>query len=209
MNPSKKEISILNYQMGNPGSVKRTVERIGGCAQIIQTPAEILSASKIIIPGVGHFGTAMEILRDKNMIEPLHVMALEKKIPILGICLGMQLMSSFSEEGSSEGLGWFDAKVARFQKANMQHLKIPHIGWNTAIPNGQHSCLHNLGNLPEFYFVHSYHVLPVDPTDICMTTNYGQVFASAISKDNLLGVQFHPEKSHDTGQQLLLNFLRL
>jgi glutamine amidotransferase len=206
-------ITIVDYQMGNLHSVKRKLDRLHVASRISSDPEEIRTADKLILPGVGHFGKAMEQLQKKDLVAALNDAVLERNTPILGICLGMQLMARLSYESSDpqgcEGLGWFDAEVVRLEVSDTLRYKIPHTGWNTATTEKEDSLFKNINDPAEFYFVHAYHVQTNDQADILTTTEYETPFVSAISKNRIYGVQFHPEKSHDTGLRLIENFVKL
>jgi glutamine amidotransferase len=206
-------IVIVNYNMGNLYSVKKKLDRLQIESIVSSDPDDIMNAEKLILPGVGHFGKAMNNLQELGLIEALNHAVLNKKIPILGICLGMQLMAkaSFESENNSacEGLGWLDAEVIKFQVNDTLRFKIPHTGWNTIQTHKESPLMNNIENDSEFYFVHSYHFKANDPSIVLNTTNYCGNFVSAVSKDLIFGVQYHPEKSHDTGIQLLANFVGL
>lgn len=201
------KIVIVDYKMGNIHSVSKKLKSIGSDFEISNNPETILEADKLILPGVGHFGKAMKQLEESNLIQVLNDVVLNKKVPILGICLGMQLMAKFSEEGNVNGLGWIDGQVIRFQVNDNLRYKIPHMGWNTI--NIQKESPINLGlkNQDEFYFVHSYYFQANKNSDVLHTTLYEKQFVSAFQKDNMVGVQYHPEKSHDAGLQLIKNFV--
>ena len=202
-------ITIVDYQMGNLHSVKRAFNRLGVEVNIATTPSEIVTAKKLILPGVGHFGKAMEHLKVTGLQDALNEAVLVKKTPVLGICLGMQLMTTFSEEGDCKGLGWFDADVVRFQVKDTLHFKIPNIGWNSIQQKKESLLMREIGPDNSFYFVHSFHVRTSDPTIVLGTSNYESDFVCALEKENIFGVQFHPEKSHESGFQLLKNFSEL
>jgi imidazole glycerol-phosphate synthase subunit HisH len=201
-------IAIINYGMGNLSSVKRKLDRIGEKSIITSNQEEIKNSNRIILPGVGHFSKAVSEIKERGLWDLLSEQVLVEKKPILGICLGMQLMAKQSEEGDSEGFGWFDANVIRFRVSDTIRFKIPHIGWNS-VTIEKHSLLFENSLLnSEFYFVHSYHVQCKNSEDILAETIYDYPFTSAIQKKNIVGVQFHPEKSHDAGENLFRNFLK-
>jgi cyclase len=206
--------------MGNLHSVKKKLDRLKVDAVISSDPAVILNATKLILPGVGHFGNAMKNLRELNLLDALNEAVLVKKTPILGICLGMQLMAKTSEEGSENGawsmehgnvkkelgLGWFDAEVVKFSFEDTLRFKVPHTGWNTISIEKESPLMKDILENSEFYFVHSYYMKANDSNDVLNYTDYGTKFASAVSKGNIYGFQYHPEKSHDVGMKLLENF---
>ena len=201
-------ITIVDYQLGNMRSVEKTFKALGSNVEISSDPTVILNATKLVLPGVGHFGEAMKQIHNLNLYNSLNNAVLERKIPIMGICLGMQLMARFSEEGNSEGLGWFDAKVERCQRRDTLRYKVPNTGWNSVKIEKKHPILDSI-ETPEFYFVHAYHVVCENQEDILCTTNYESDFTSAIAKENIVGFQFHPEKSHDDGKLLFQKFINL
>jgi glutamine amidotransferase len=201
-------IIIVNYGMGNLGSIANMLKKAGHRAIISGDLDEIERAKKLIIPGVGAFDNGMINLSQLNLIEILNRKVMEEKVPTLGLCLGLQLFSTKSEEGNLPGLGWMDMETAHFNfPENNSHLKIPHMGWNTIeIMYGQHPLLEGLDHESRFYFVHSFHLKTSNPALVLAQTEYGYSFPSILGKDNLMGVQFHPEKSHRFGMQLLKNF---
>ena len=206
-------ITIVDYEMGNLHSVQRKLDRLQVVSRISSDPEEIRTANKLILPGVGHFGKAMEQLHKKNLVNALNEAVLVRNTPILGICLGMQLMARMSHESTDpkgcEGLGWFDADVIKLEVEDTLRYKIPHTGWNTTILEKKDQLFENIASPAEFYFVHAYHFRVNDTLDILTTTEYESRFVSAVSKNKIYGVQFHPEKSHDVGKKLLANFVRL
>lgn len=195
--------------MGNLGSVKRKLDRINAEAIITSNADEIISCEKFILPGVGHFGTAVAEIRSRGLWELLNEQVIIEKKPILGICLGMQLMAKHSEEGNIEGFGWFDAEVVHFSVKDKLKHKVPHMGWNRVTVEKESSLFDNVDLETGFYFVHSYHLKCNDRKDVLNITEYDYSFVSAVQKDNIYGVQYHPEKSHDAGEQLLRNFVKL
>jgi len=204
-----QNITIVNYGMGNINSVKKQMERLAVNVIVSSKSEDILSADKIILPGVGHFEKAMENLQELNLVDVLNDFVLVKKKPTLGICLGMQLMTNFSEEGNVKGLGWFDAEVVKITVDDTLRFKIPHVGWNTIDQKKESDLNVGLNSDSSFYFVHAYKVIAHEVKDILHSTVYSSEFTSAISKDNIFGVQYHPEKSQDIGLQLFRNFIAL
>jgi cyclase len=206
--------------MGNLHSVKKKLDHLKVDAVISSDPAIILNATKLILPGVGHFGNAMKNLREMHLLDALNEAVLVKKTPILGICLGMQLMAKTSEEtlehgawnmehgnvNKELGLGWFDAEVVKFSYEDTLRFKVPHTGWNTISIEKESPLMKDIPANSEFYFVHSYYMKANDSNDVLNYTDYGIKFASAVSKGNIYGFQYHPEKSHDVGMKLLENF---
>jgi glutamine amidotransferase len=183
-------------------------KRLGIKSQITSDRKEIEAAEKLLLPGVGAFDRAMEKINELDLKQILNYKALDQKIPILGICLGMQLLTNSSEEGRSDGLGWIDAKTIKF-KFDDKNLKIPHMGWNRVFQNSYSDLTKNLPEEPRFYFVHSYYVRVANENNSILKTNYGIEFDSAIQKENIYGAQFHPEKSHRFGMKLLENFSKI
>lgn len=201
-------IHIVDYGAGNLRSVQKAFERMRIEAKPTNNPDEILSSKKLVLPGVGNFATAIKRIKDTGIFESLNIAVSEKKIPILGICLGMQLMTKHSEEGDAEGFGWIDAETMRFEFDN-NRLKIPHMGWNSLEISDKSALYDGISNEDLFYFVHSYYVKSNDSNNILAKTKYGIEFTSSFSKENIFGCQFHPEKSHDSGMQILKNFTKL
>jgi len=200
-------ISIIDYGMGNLGSVKRKLDLIGTSSVITSDTELIRKSDKIILPGVGHFAKAVSEIKIRGLWNLLSELVLVEKKPILGICLGMQLMAKFSEEGDSEGFGWFDARVVRFNVSDTKKFKVPHVGWNTLKITRDSQLINEIVPDSELYFVHSYHIRCDNPEDVLTETIYDYSFTSAIQKGNIFGVQFHPEKSHDVGEKVLRNFV--
>jgi glutamine amidotransferase len=203
-------IIIIDYGMGNLRSVQKKFQRVGADTEVSNDPELIANAHKLVLPGVGHFSHGIKQLKQLGIWDVLNEAVLQKKTPILGICLGMQLMAKHSREGGNViGLGWFDAEVVRFDVKDQLKYKIPHMGWNNAIIKRENKFLEGVDNESMYYFVHSYYMKCNDEKDILTTTGYEDKFVSAIQKDNIYGTQFHPEKSHDTGEKLIRNFVEL
>lgn len=202
-------ITIVNYGMGNLGSVQNMFKRIGVPSEITGDPAIIAKSTKLLLPGVGAFDAAMQKIADSGLLTVLNKKVLEEKVPTLGICLGMQLLTNSSEEGVLPGLGWIPAKTIKFKFAPDSKLKVPHMGWNYVFSKKSSPLTSDLPEEPRFYFVHSYYVQCVNEEDVLTTTLYGSDFHSIVQKDNVFGAQFHPEKSHKYGMKLLTNFASL
>lgn len=200
-------IYIVNYGLGNLGSIQNMLKKLGVKSLIINSPEECVDAKKLILPGVGHFEEGMRFLNENGWISVLNQKVLEERIPVLGICLGMQLMTKNSEEGNCNGLGWIDAHVKRFQFDDSR-MKVPHMGWNEVVPKLSSPLLNDFDSLEDvrFYHVHSYYVELENPDLEIIRTTYGISFTSGFQKDNIYGVQFHPEKSHKFGMKMLSNF---
>ena len=207
---SQNQIVVVDCGMGNIGAIENMLRKIGVSCQTTSEPDRIGSASKLILPGVGAFTKGMQKLREFELIEPLNDAVLERGVPVLGICLGMHLLGCGSEEGPGAGLGWIDAKTVRFTfdpDRRGRRLKVPHMGWNTVDPNPNSRLLPPGGREKRFYFVHSYYVVCRDPAHSASTSHYGQDFSSSIQRENIYGVQFHPEKSHRHGMDLFRRFV--
>jgi glutamine amidotransferase len=205
-------ISIINYGMGNIGSIVNMYKKIGIKTNVVSTADEIARSTKILLPGVGSFDAAMSKINEMGIKEILDSKALIEQIPILGICLGMQLLTDKSDEGKLPGLGWIKAKTLSFKTAvDTAIFKVPHMGWSEANLNRPSALTNNFFELEElrFYFVHSYYVKCEKDENSILKTNYGIEFDSAIQSQNIYGAQFHPEKSHKFGMKLLENFARL
>jgi glutamine amidotransferase len=201
-------IVIIDYGMGNLGSVANMLKKIGAQAVISSNIQMISRADKLILPGVGAFDSGMKNLDELGIIPVLNHKIIVEKTPLLGVCLGMQLLTRRSEEGQLPGLGWLDAETVRFKfDISNPHLKVPHMGWNSLQLSRSHPIFSDFDSEPRFYFVHSYYVVCADTRNILARTNYGGEFVSIVGKENILGVQFHPEKSHKFGMKLLRNFV--
>jgi glutamine amidotransferase len=199
-------IAIVDYRLGNLGSIANMFGRIGAKAVITGDPAQIAQASKVVLPGVGAFDNGMSNLRELGLVDVLNRKVLDEGVPTLGICLGAQLMTRRSEEGCSPGLAWVDAETARFRPEAGR--KVPHMGW-CDIRLAKASPLFDGADAPRFYFVHSYHFDCRRPQDVLATAFYGYEFPAAFSAGNIVGVQFHPEKSHRFGLDVLKRFAAL
>jgi glutamine amidotransferase len=204
------KVVIVDYGMGNVGSIANMIKKVGGNSIITSSHEEILKADKLILPGVGSFDTGMRNLNNSGLIEVLNKKVIDERSPILGICLGMQLMTKSSEEGQEKGLSWVNARTLRFQFPVAENkLRIPHMGWNTVTKLKENPLLTGIAvEKIRFYFVHSYYVSCEMEKDVLLTSHYGYDFHSAFQVENILGVQFHPEKSHRFGMQVMANFLK-
>lgn len=200
-------ITIIDYGMGNLGSVQNMFRYLGVTSTISADPEVISKAEKLLLPGVGAFDNAMLRLNQQGFREILNQKALMEKVPVLGICLGMQLLTRGSEEGQLPGLDFIPADTVRFPDS--QGLKVPHMGWNLVLPSTESVLTRDLPVESRFYFVHSYCVHADDPAHSILKSDYGVRFDAAIQKDNIFGAQFHPEKSHKFGMQLFKNFASL
>ncbi len=208
MNKEQK-IVIIDYQVGNLSSIANMLKKVGQKSIISGDINEIKSADKLILPGVGSFDYGMNKLNESGITEVLNEKALNDKIPFLGICLGAQLLTQSSEEGVLAGLGWFKAKTIKFDFSNLQtKLKIPHMGWTEVQAPKPCPLMENLVD-SRFYFVHSFHFTTPDESEIMLQSEFGYPFVSALWKENIYAVQFHPEKSHKFGMQLMRNFINL
>lgn len=202
-----QKIVIIDYGMGNIGSIINMFKYLGIDALVSSDNEIISSADKLILPGVGNFDRAVENINSLNLNETIKEMALVKKVPFLGICLGMQLMCKESEEGKLPGLSLVDALVKKFNFSKESNMKVPHMGWDYIDIQKESTIMHDLDNKSKFYFVHSYFVSCKDVSDVLTYTTYGKEFVSSFEKDNIIGVQFHPEKSHKYGISLFKNFI--
>jgi glutamine amidotransferase len=201
-----RSITIVDYGMGNLRSVAKVVARLGADVRISSDPADLRWAERLILPGVGAFPDAMRVLHELRLVDSLNKEVLARKKPILGICLGMQLMAKSSAELThTEGLGWFDAAMVPFDRA--KGIRIPHIGWNRVKIRRSVPLLDGFDDGSFCYFVHSFHMQCADAVDMVATTDYGGDFVSVVARDNIFGTQFHPEKSQAVGSIILINFV--
>jgi len=203
-------ITIINYGLGNISAFANVYKRLNIPVTIATRREELKDARKIILPGVGAFDHAVTLLQQSGMRETLDELVLEKKITVIGICVGMQILAKSSEEGILPGLGWIDGEVKKFDAKQLtQSTHLPHMGWNTIKPSNGNGLFASLPEYPRFYFLHSYYFHCHNELNSIATTRYGIEFASAVNSLNIYGVQFHPEKSHENGIQVLNNFAML
>lgn len=203
------EITIIDYGLGNIGSIQNMFRKVEAETVVASDPEQILQAKKLLLPGVGHFDRAIERIHSSNLLPALEEKVLKQKVPILGICLGMQLLTKRSEEGKLDGLGWIPAYTKKFRLEGNSRMKIPHMGWNKVHCDNASKLTEDFDSEYRFYFVHSYHAVVDEPKYSLLSTEYGYSFSSGIFKDNIYGVQFHPEKSHRFGKALFRQFANL
>ena len=200
-------IAIIDYGVGNINAFVNIYKKLGVDVRIACKPEDLLDATKLILPGVGHFDYAMERFIDSGMKEISDDLVLNRKIPVVGICVGMQMLAARSDEGNLPGLGWIDANVRKFDASKLKHTtRLPHMGWNSIQIEKPNAILTNLGNEARFYFLHSFYFESKLPDDSVAVAEYGIRFTCVVNHNNIYGVQFHPEKSHHFGIQLLKNF---
>ena len=203
-------ITIIDYGVGNVLAFQNVFKRLSIPSKIAKCENDLMGSSKLILPGVGHFDYTMSQLNNSGMRDRLDELVLKQKIPIIGICVGMQMMALKSDEGSLDGLCWIDANVKKFDEATINHhTKLPHMGWNDVKPNENHPLFKGLEQQAIFYFLHSYYFKCSNEENSISKTDYGINFSSSIQHDNIYGIQFHPEKSHSYGERLLKNFANL
>ncbi|MBF8795122.1 imidazole glycerol phosphate synthase subunit HisH [Pseudomonas monteilii] len=200
-------IVVVDYGVGNIASVLNMLKKVGAKAKASNSPADLEQADKLILPGVGAFDAGMRTLRASGLIDVLNEQVLKLRKPVMGICLGSQMLGCRSEEGTEAGLGWIDMDIVRFEKR--EERKVPHMGWNYVRPCKMHPILAGLSQDSRYYFVHSYYMLPRSSDATLLVANYGQEFTAGVVRDNIFGFQFHPEKSHKFGMQLFKNFVSL
>jgi glutamine amidotransferase len=203
-------ITIIDYGVGNINAFVNVYKRVNVPTKIAKTAADLEGAHKLILPGVGHFDHAMSELIQSGMREKLDELVMVKKVPVIGICVGMQMMGNSSDEGKMEGLKWIDASIKKFDEAKIQQVtRLPHMGWNDVNPVVSNPLFEGLEKNALFYFLHSYYFECNNTVDILATSEYGGQFTCAAHHDNVYGIQFHPEKSHHYGEILLHNFAKL
>ena len=202
-------IVVIDMGMGNLGSVYNVLREVNAEVKISSDISDIERAEKLILPGVGSFDNGVRSLESLDLIPTLTQKVIEEEVPSLGICLGHQLFSKRSAEGKLPGLGWIDAETVRFDFGGMEKLRVPHMGWNTVTCRKDSPLFDDMYDDMRFYFVHSYHLVCNDESDILTTTFYGYNFVSSIQHRNIFGTQFHPEKSHKFGMKILQNFAEL
>jgi glutamine amidotransferase len=203
-------ITIIDYGVGNISAFQNVYKRLDIPTRIAKSVEDLQEVEKLILPGVGAFDYAMLQLNQSGMRERLDELVLIQKIPVIGICVGMQMMGLQSDEGQLEGLQWIDANIRKFDESTIhQRTKLPHMGWNDVYPKNAHPLFEGLEKDAIFYFLHSYYFECNNKEDILATSDYGVSFTSAANHDNIFGIQFHPEKSHQYGEKLLHNFAKL
>lgn len=196
-------VSVLDYGLGNVGSVANMLRRVDNEPTIVRQPEHVAEADRLLLPGVGSFDAAVTLLQQQGMMDAIREFAATGR-PLLGICLGMQLLCDTSDEGTMNGLGLIPGNSVRF--SGQSGIRVPHMGWNRVAPTTDEPIVRDITPDSRFYFVHSYHVVTADESDVLATTPYGTPFTSMVRSENVIGAQFHPEKSHTFGMQLLKNF---
>jgi len=203
-------ICIIDYGLGNIHAFSTIYKRLNISCTIVKTADDLQGAEKLILPGVGDFDHAMKLLEASGMRVPLDELVLKQNVPVLGICVGMQMMAERSDEGDMDGLGWISGSVRQIDISRLnQKPHLPHMGWNVAEPERSNSLFEGIDLEKGFYFLHAYYFDCANPTNSLARSDYGNRFTSAVNRDNIYGVQFHPEKSHSNGIQILKNFAGL
>jgi glutamine amidotransferase len=202
-------IAIVDYGMGNLGSVENMLRKLGVESVRTSDPDEIARADRLVLAGVGAFDGAMDRIASAGLLDVLNQRVLGERVPVLGVCLGLQVMARSSTEGTRPGLGWLDADVRRFEFTNGQRLPVPHMGWEVTVPTRPSPLFDAGGSELRFYFSHAFHLVCDDAADVAATATYGYEFPAAIHHDNILGTQFHPEKSHAFGLDVYRRFATL
>jgi imidazole glycerol-phosphate synthase subunit HisH len=200
-------LTIVDYGVGNLASIQNMLKKIGVPSLITSSEGDISVAEKLILPGVGAFDTCAEKLQQSGLVKVLNRKVIVEKTPVLGVCVGMQLLAEESEEGKLPGLGWIKGKIVKFKQEKLPpNTKIPHMGWTDVVAAKASKLFETMYQEPRFYFVHSYHAQLVDESDALLYADYGYKFVAGVERGNIMGVQFHPEKSHKFGMKLLENF---
>ena len=199
-------VGVISYNAGNVGSMLKMIEYVGGTCMLVESRDDFSKCDRLILPGVGHFNYGMRSLKSTGFLDELNADVIVRKKPIMGVCLGAQLFTKRSDEGEEPGLGWLDADTVKFDLDN-KSLKIPHMGWNTITKQAEHPLLEGLDDSSHFYFVHKYYMKPSNNSLQLTSTTYEKPFSSALYDENIVGVQFHPEKSLKYGITLMSNFL--
>lgn len=203
-------IGIVNYGVGNVQAIANIYKRLNIPARLVDSPAQITDSTKLVLPGVGSFDWAMDRLNRSGLRSELDRRVLEDRIPVLGICVGMQMMAAHSAEGVLPGLNWIDGEVRRFDESSFTATThLPHMGWNEVSPRRRNDLFEGIESGSRFYFLHSYYFVPRNDEDILSTTDYNGSYASTVNRLQIFGAQFHPEKSHQSGVRLLRNFAEL
>lgn len=202
------QVTLVNYGLGNIQAFANIYQRLNIPVVVAATPEQLAGSEKIILPGVGAFDWAMTRLNNSGLRDMLDLLVLERQVPVLGVCVGMQMMAQRSEEGKLPGLGWVDATVVRFAPMQIDDIPLPHMGWNDVQPVATDSLFRGI-DTPRYYFLHSYFIVPRQQADVLSTASYGNIFTSAVRSGHIFGTQFHPEKSHQWGIDLLRNFAEL
>jgi len=203
-------ITLIDYGVGNIFAFQNVYKRLDIPTKIAKTSQDLVDVQKLILPGVGSFDYAMSQLNASGMREKLDELVIVKKVPVIGICVGMQMMGNRSDEGKSEGLKWINSEILKFdENLIQQRTKLPHMGWNDVMPVNNHPLFRGLEKDAIFYFLHSFYFKCNNPSDSIAFSEYGISFSSAVNRDNIYGIQFHPEKSHQYGEKLLHNFANL
>lgn len=202
-------IKIIDYGLGNIQAFRNMYKRLNVAVDLAKTADDLADATKLILPGVGAFDHAMEQLDRSGMRERLDELVLKQSMPVIGICVGMQMLAERSDEGRLPGLGWIPGEVRGFKSLGQPNLLLPHMGWNDVQPRPGHALFNDLQTDARFYFLHSFYFECKDPANVAAVSHYGKEFSCAVSAGNIHGVQFHPEKSHHFGAQLLKNFAEL
>jgi glutamine amidotransferase len=201
-------VTLVNYGLGNIQAFAHIYQRLNIPVEVATTPEQLARAEKIILPGVGAFDWAMQRLNDSGLRGLLDRLVLQRNVPVLGVCVGMQMMAQRSEEGALHGLGWIDADVVRFGSTQIGDMPLPHMGWNEVHPMATDSLFRGI-EAPRYYFLHSYYIVPRRNEDVLAIAQYGMSFTAAVRNGHIFGTQFHPEKSHQWGIDLLRNFAEL